>query len=246
MTEKQTKFLLMCAVFYVLSLSRFRLRSNCALTRITYNFNQLEFLAVYKTAHVSNLNISPPPKTQQTSAKLFDHAATINDEHLHSEPLRWHRLNNEHELARLLFAHLRHQMQRAVDDNVAIQPDVTAYINDRLATMELHVGLPRDVVDTTAYVNGYFADFLWRKMNFIDHLESRWAFAKRKMEDQMVPTNRSDRIVAALYPTIGEDGAAAGADGGPHKLVQYSIDLHAIVVAERAVNRPYFHHKYPM
>lgn len=183
-------------------------------------------------------------KTQQTSTKLFDLGANHNDEHLYSEPLRSHRLNNEHELARLLFAHLRHQMQRAVDDNVAIQPDVTAFINDRLAMLELHVGLPRDVVDSTAYVNTYYADFLWRKLNFIDHLESRWSFAKRKMEDQMVATNRSDRIVAALYPSFGVNEDGAKISGG--RLVQYSIDLHAIVVAERAVNRPYFHHKYPM
>lgn len=96
-------------------------------------------------------------------------------------------------LVRLLFGHLRHQMQRAVDDSVHIDTDATAYINDKLGTLELHVGLPTDAVAGPAYVNAYYADFMWRKLNFIDHLESRWTFAKRKMEEQLVPTNRSNK-----------------------------------------------------
>lgn len=180
-------------------------------------------------------------QTQQSSASLFDHShdsAGGGDQHLHSEPLVRDRTDYDRELVRLLFAHLRHQMQRAVDDNVAIDTDVTAYINDKLGTLQLHVGLPADVVETTAYVNAYYADFLWRKLNFIEHLESRWSFAKRKMEDQLVPTKPSDRIVSNLYPAFGAEQR--------RELVQYSSDLHAIVVAEQAVHRPYFHHKYPL
>lgn len=47
---------------------------------------------------------------------------------LSSERLVRDRINYDHETLRLMFAHLRHQMQRAVDANVAIDQDVTTYI----------------------------------------------------------------------------------------------------------------------
>lgn len=192
-------------------------------------------------AYSISANFPHVRQTQQSSSNLFDHSqdGAAGDRQPHGEPLVGDRTDYDRELVRLLFAHLRHQMQRTVDDNVAIDTDVTAYINDKLATLELHVGLPADVVASPGYVNAYYADFLWRKLNFIEHLESRWTFAKRKMEDQLVPTNRSERVVSSLYP-------AFGAEQSRGQLVQYSIDLHAIVVAERAVHRPYFHHKYPL
>lgn len=42
--------------------------------------------------------------------------------------------------------------------------------------------------------------------------------------------------MASLYPAYGQE----------RQLVQYSIDLHAVVVSEQAVHKPYFHHKYPL
>lgn len=92
-----------------------------------------------------------------------------------------------------MFAHLRHQMQRAVDDNVAIQTDVTAYINDQLNKVQLHIGLPEEAVASTAYVNAFFAQFMFHKLNFIEKLESRWSFAMRTRELQMVAKNATDK-----------------------------------------------------
>lgn len=47
---------------------------------------------------------------------------------LSSERLVRDRIDYDHEMLRLMFAHLRHQMQLAVDANVAIEQDVTKYI----------------------------------------------------------------------------------------------------------------------
>lgn len=131
---------------------------------------------------------------------MFDSASATDQRSFSSEPLVRDRIDPGHELVRLMFVHLRQQMQRAVDDNVNIDTDVTAYITDKLGSMDLHVGLPKAVTESTAYVNTYFAEFMWRSLNFIGHLESRWSFAKRTMEDQMVPTNRSDKYVVEGVP----------------------------------------------
>lgn len=63
----------------------------------------------------------------------------------------------------------------------------------QLSHVRLHIGLPGDATQSVALVNSYFADFLWRKLNFIDHLESRWTFSKKKMEEQLVARNITDR-----------------------------------------------------
>lgn len=144
---------------------------------------------------------------------------------------------------------MRHQMQRAVDDNVAISLNATAYIVDQLASVQLHVGLPASVRRSAAYVNEYFGELLVSKINFLDHLESRWTFAKRKMEEMLTgggggndgqqhSTRHTQQMVASLYPPLGTERRSG--------LAEYSAELHAVVVAERAVHQPYFHHKYPM
>lgn len=46
---------------------------------------------------------------------------------------------------------------------------------------------------TDTYLNGYYSDFFWRKMHFIDNLESHWSFQKQKMEDQLKSDNRTDK-----------------------------------------------------
>lgn len=76
-------------------------------------------------------------------------------------------------------------------------------------------------------------------MNFIDHLESRWSFERKKIEEQLSSTrNRTEKLIAHLFPINDADRR--------HRLVQYSVDLNTIIVSEQAVHKPYFHHKYPM
>lgn len=42
------------------------------------------------------------------------------------------RTNYNHELLRMIFYHLRHQLKRSVEDNVAIDGDITKFINDKV------------------------------------------------------------------------------------------------------------------
>lgn len=61
---------------------------------------------------------------------MFDIMGLPNSEpsQLSSERLVRDRLNYDHEMLRLIFAHLRHQMQLTVDANVAIEQDATKFI----------------------------------------------------------------------------------------------------------------------
>lgn len=68
----------------------------------------------------------------------------------------------------------------------------------QLSKVRLHIGLPVGATKTAAFVNTYFADFLWRKLNFIDHLESRWTFSKKKMEEQLVARNLTEKYMNNL------------------------------------------------
>lgn len=74
-------------------------------------------------------------------------------------------------------------------------------------------------------------------MFFIDHLESYWNFKRKKIEEQLSATNRTEKLIAHLFPMT---------DTERHRLVQFSVDLNTIIVSEQAVHKPYFHHKYPM
>ncbi|KAJ6637055.1 Protein gone early [Pseudolycoriella hygida] len=124
----------------------------------------------------------------------------------------------------MIFYHIKQQLQRSIDENVFIDQDITNFINTK-------------ILKDGDYLNKYYKDFYWRKIRFLNNLEYRWEFAKKKMETLLEPMNETDKIIANLYTLPGDNA---------NLLVQYSIDLNMIIVSKRAVERPYFHHKYPI
>ncbi|KAG4075956.1 hypothetical protein HA402_003782 [Bradysia odoriphaga] len=147
------------------------------------------------------------------------------------------RTNYNQELLKMIFYHLRHQMKRSIDENVAIDQEITTYINDKLSQMKLQIGIPSELLKDEEYLNKFYKEFYWRKLHFLDNLEHHWTFVKRKMEVMMEPMNVTDKIIANLYSPAGSND---------NQLVQYSIDLNTIIVSNRAVEKPFFHFKYPI
>lgn len=80
-------------------------------------------------------------QSQKPSTNMFDSLGLPNAEpsQLSSERLIRDRMNYDHEMLRLMFAHLRRQMQMAVDANVAIEQDVTKYIISQVNTNDYQI-----------------------------------------------------------------------------------------------------------
>lgn len=136
----------------------------------------------------------------------------------------------------------------------------------QLAAMKLEIGIPSNILKDEEYLNKFYKDFYWRKLHFSDNLEYYWMFMKKKMEMMLEPMNATDkwvsifvsrnlllpmrwmhknnkfllwtfRTIANLYSVTGNDDS---------QLVHYSIDLNTIIVSNRALDKPFFHYKYPM
>lgn len=64
--------------------------------------------------------------------------------------------------------------------------------------MQLQIGIPLSALRSAKYVNRYYDEFLFNKMNFIEHLESRWNFEKKKLEERLGYMEPDDKYVRFL------------------------------------------------
>lgn len=59
--------------------------------------------------------------------------------------------------------------------------------------MKLHFGIPKEITKSDAYLNKYYADFMWRKSNLMGDLEPYWNFKVKKMEEQLIAMNETEK-----------------------------------------------------
>ncbi|XP_037927153.1 protein gone early isoform X2 [Hermetia illucens] len=141
------------------------------------------------------------------------------------------------ELLKLMFFHIRNELQESIENADWIKQDGRHFLSDMLSNIKLQIGIPTSILDTNKYVNEYYEDLLLQNLFFVEHLEPFWLFAKKQMERKLKPSpNLIDVIVDELYPGYGYET----------KLFTFNAVQNMAIISKRALQQPYFHYKYPI
>ncbi|XP_075157462.1 endothelin converting enzyme 1 isoform X2 [Haematobia irritans] len=138
------------------------------------------------------------------------------------------------EFLKLMYYSLRNQMEESVNEATWIDRDMKRFINDKLTTMRLQIGIPEEVLSNKSYIKDYYNELLLNNLFFVEHLQSIWSFRKSRMEDKLKALTIIDTIISEMYPP--EEPPA----------VAYSKMLNMLVISRSIASSGYYDYRYPV
>ncbi|KAM7349767.1 endothelin converting enzyme 1 isoform 2-T4 [Cochliomyia hominivorax] len=138
------------------------------------------------------------------------------------------------EFLKLMYYSLRNQLQQSVDEASWIDKDIKHFINEKLTTMRLQIGIPEEVLTNKSYINTYYNDLMLNNLFFVEHLQSIWSFRKARMEEKLKALNIIDTIISEMY-TCDESSSVA-----------YSNMLNMLVISRGISSSKYYDYRYPI
>uniref|UniRef100_A0A1I8NC68 Peptidase M13 N-terminal domain-containing protein n=1 Tax=Musca domestica TaxID=7370 RepID=A0A1I8NC68_MUSDO len=138
------------------------------------------------------------------------------------------------EFLKLMYYSLRNQLEQSVEEANWISGDVKKYINEKLTTMRLQIGIPEEVLSNKSYTKDYYNELLLSNLYFVEHLQSIWSFRMARMEDKLKALNIIDTIISEMYTS----------EEPP--LVAYSKLLNMLVISRGIASSGYYDYRYPV
>lgn len=171
--------------------------------------------------------------TESTMLRKTEH---ISDSH-YSDQLVLDKPNNNEEFLKMMFYHLRDELKKSIDQADWINEKLSAYINERLSTVRLQIGIPTEVARNVSYINHYYYEFIVQRMIFAENVRSQWNLEKKIMSDLLGKLSENDRIIAELFST---------SKNNDKQKIKYLNDLNMVIMSQELIRKPYYHYKYPM
>lgn len=125
-----------------------------------------------------------------------------------------------------------------VDDIRALTKNHHEYqaLADKLAKVEVTIGIPQSLLDTDMFVENYYTEYLPQTINFVENVESHWAFEKNLLAKELGEFEEPDEILFHLFPAMSSPRADAS----------FSVELNKLILKRRLTRKTYFDDKYPM
>ncbi|XP_013100824.1 protein gone early isoform X2 [Stomoxys calcitrans] len=138
------------------------------------------------------------------------------------------------EFLKLMYYSLRNQLEQSVNEANWIDRDMKRFINEKLTTMRLQIGIPEEVLANKSYIKDYYNELLLNNLYFVDHLQSIWSFRKARMEEKLKALTIIDTIISEMY----------AAEEPP--TVAYSNMLNMLVISRSISSSHYYDYRYPV
>lgn len=135
---------------------------------------------------------------------------------------------------KLVYYSVRNQLQQSIEEAEWIHKDLGDYINDKLTTMRLQIGIPEEALNNRSYIQDYYNELLLNNLFFAEHLESIWSFRKARMEEKLKPLDIVDTIISEMYT---QDYPRS---------VAYSQMLNMMVISRGISISQYYDYRYPV
>ncbi|KAI8127873.1 Protein gone early [Lucilia cuprina] len=152
----------------------------------------------------------------------------------HRKLSSFNKTSGNDEFLKLMYYSLRNQLKQSVDEAGWIDKDIKHFINEKLTTMRLQIGIPEEVLTNKSYIKDYYNDLLLNNLFFVEHLQSIWSFRKARMEEKLKALNIIDTIISEMY-SYNESPTVA-----------YSNMLNMLVISRGIATSAYYDYRYPV
>lgn len=161
------------------------------------------------------------------------------DEQLsYEEHLNKDQQNFDDDFLRMVFFHLRDTFRRAISDASWIDAKFSDFVNYRLSSIRLQLGIPQSALRNHNYVQDYFHEFIINEINFMRNIEQHWNIEKKILGSLLKGNMTEDnRIVYEMF---------SSSRNGDHRKLKYLKDLNLVIVDRQILREPYFDFKYPL
>ncbi|ETN65823.1 hypothetical protein AND_002397 [Anopheles darlingi] len=171
------------------------------------------------------------------------------------------RLSYDDELVKVIFYHLRDEFGRALLEARWLSGDsderLRRYVADKLASVRLQVGIPRELLRNERTLNEYYGQLVLDGLLFVDSVVNQWDFTKSQMTRMLDNQTEVERILTEMFPPRSaaeqlQRERQAGRNHEhyrtpqPNPLVKYSIALNMVLISRQRLRQPYFSHHYPI
>ncbi|CRL02317.1 CLUMA_CG015203, isoform A [Clunio marinus] len=161
------------------------------------------------------------------------------DEQLsYEEHLNKDQQNFNDDFIRMIFYHLRDTFRYAISSASWIDSKFSDFVNYRLSSIRLQLGIPHNILRNHNYVQQYYHEFIINEINFMRNIEQHWNIEK-KILGSLLKGNMTEenRIVFEMFST------SRNVD---NRKVKYLKDLNLVIVDREILREPYYHYKYPL
>lgn len=147
-------------------------------------------------------------------------------------------LNYNDEFVKILFFHIRDSFRFAIYEASWIDSKFSDYVNHRLSSIRLQIGIPQKILRDHQYVQQYYREFIINDINFMKNIEQHWSIEKKILANLLKGnTSEEDRIVYEMFSSTR---------AGDSRRVKYLKDLNMVIVDREILREPYYHYKYPL
>ncbi|XP_058127649.1 protein gone early [Anopheles coustani] len=183
------------------------------------------------------------------SAGVADPAAGTSTLH---DPISY-----DDELVKLIFYHLREEYRQAVVGAHWLSEPLTHFLTNKLSTLRLQIGIPRELLQTERTLNEYYRQLVLDGLLFVDSVVNQWGFTKTQMTRMLDNQTEPERILAEMFPPrSAADHLQLQTRQRRNHLhyqtpladtpVKYSIALNMVIISRQRIQEPFFHHHYPI
>jgi hypothetical protein len=138
----------------------------------------------------------------------------------------------------MIFYHLRDTFRFAISGASWIDSKFSDFVNYRLSSIRLQLGIPQSILRSQNYVQQYYREFIINDINFMRNIEQHWNIEK-KILGSLLKGNLTEenRIVYEMF---------SSSRNGDNRKLKYLKDLNMVIVDREILREPYFHYKYPL
>jgi len=161
-----------------------------------------------------------------------------DEETSYEENLSRDQLNYNDAFVQVLFMHLRDTFRYAISDASWIDPKFADYVNYRLSSIRLQIGIPQRILKDHNYIQQYYREFIINEINFMRNIEQHWNIEKKILGNLLKgDMTEDDRIVFEMFSSSRHDD---------NRKIKYLKDLNMVIVDRAVLREPYYHYKYPL
>lgn len=155
------------------------------------------------------------------------------DDHLNKD-----QQNFNDDFIKMIFFHLRDTFRLAISGAGWIDPKFSDFVNYRLSSIRLQLGIPQSILRNHNYVQQYYHEFIINEINFMRNVEQHWNIEKKILGNLLKGNlTEENRIVFEMF---------SSSRNRDNRKVKYLKDLNMVIVDREVLREPYYHYKYPL
>lgn len=155
------------------------------------------------------------------------------DDHLNKD-----QQNFNDDFIKMIFFHLRDTFRLAISGAGWIDPKFSDFVNYRLSSIRLQLGIPQSILRNHNYVQQYYHEFIINEINFMRNVEQHWNIEKKILGNLLKGNlTEENRIVSEMF---------SSSRNRDNRKVKYLKDLNMVIVDREVLREPYYHYKYPL